>query len=354
MKLFECQACGHVVYFENSQCVRCGHALGFLTDSASLSALAPANGQWRPLAAPERLVRYCANAAHGVCNWLVPADEAATLCRACDLNRTIPDLSVPGNVERWRRIELAKHRVIYAVLRWGLPLMPLREEGDWGLGFDFVAEGVTAFGAEPLRTGHDAGLITLSIAEADDAERERRRSEMAEPYRTVIGHLRHEIGHYYEQLLVVNERLEPCRQLFGDERADYAAALARYYAEGPAPDWQARCVSAYASAHPWEDFAETWSHYLHMVDALETAAYFGIRVAPKVGTDPALAAWADVDSYAPVPFQRLLDAWLPLTYAMNAINRSVGQPDFYPFVLPPPALDKLRFVHRLVHGEPVS
>jgi hypothetical protein len=310
---------------------------------------------WRPVDEPDRLYRFCANAMHGVCNWLVPADSAAALCQACALNRTIPDLSVPGNDERWRRIELAKHRVVYAILRLGLPLMP-GTGGDFdGLAFDFVADDVTAFQAEPVRTGHDGGLITLNIAEADDAERERRRHDMAEPYRTVIGHLRHEIGHYYEQLLVVGQaRIERCRDLFGDERQSYADALARFYAQGPAPDWGQRCVSAYASAHPWEDFAETWSHYLHMVDALETAADFGVAVRPAVGDDPALAARVDFDAYRPAPFDRLLRAWLPLTYAMNALNRSVGQPDFYPFVLPPPAVDKLAFVHALVHGENVG
>ena len=355
MKIFQCQSCGQVVYFENSQCLNCGHALGYLPETGMLSALEPAgNGRWRPLAAPDRLFRYCANAAEGACNWLIPANSDASLCQACELNRTIPDLSVPGNRERWRRIELAKHKVIYAILRWGLPLRPMRQDGDGGLAFDFVAEGASAFGQEPVRTGHDNGLITLNIAEADDAERERRRSELAEPYRTVIGHLRHEIGHYYEQILVVNERMQPCRVLFGDERQDYGEALQRHYAQGPAPDWSSRCVSAYASSHPWEDFAETWGHYLHIVDALETAAYFGIRVTPRVGGDSALATRVNFDAYAPAPFQQLMETWLPLTYALNALNRSVGQPDFYPFVLPAPAVDKLAFVHALVHGEPVG
>lgn len=356
MKLFQCQACGQIVYFENSQCVRCGHDLGFIAEHGTIGTLqAAGDNLWHTLDRPDRRYRFCANAAHGVCNWLVPAEDDAALCRACVLNRTIPDLSVAGNVERWRRVELAKHRVVYAVLRLGLPLAPGTGEDFDGLAFDFVADDFAGFHDQPVRTGHDSGLITLNIAEADDPERERRRQEMDEPYRTVIGHLRHEIGHYYEQLLVVGAaRLQRCRELFGDERADYGEALARYYAEGPVPDWPQRCVSAYASAHPWEDFAETWSHYLHIVDALETAADFGVVVAPTVGDDATLAARIDFDPYRPEPFERLLRGWLPLTYAMNALNRSVGQPDFYPFVLPARAIDKLAFVHALVHDKPVG
>lgn len=354
MKLFQCQSCGHLVYFENSQCVRCGTQLGYLTELATLSALtADADGLWRPMAQPDRVYRSCANAEHGVCNWLVPAESADTMCQACALNRTIPDLAVAENLEHWRRIELAKHRVVYALMRLGLPVTPQQTDGDGGLAFDFIADVSAAFpDAEPVRTGHDNGLVTLNIAEANDAERERRRQEMAEPYRTLIGHLRHETGHYYEQMLVVGaERMQRCRELFGDERLDYAEALQRHYDQGPPPDWQARHVSAYASSHPWEDFAESWAHYLHIVDALETAAAFGLQVDPVVGDDLALHATFAGDPYEPQPLPALIDAWLPLTYAANALNRSVGQADFYPFVLSSEVVSKLEFVHRLVHDQ---
>ncbi|MEQ9639685.1 MAG: putative zinc-binding peptidase [Alphaproteobacteria bacterium] len=357
MKLFQCQSCNQLVYFENTHCVRCGMALGFLTEIATLSALAAdANGMWQPLALPGRSYRSCANASHGVCNWLVPADSPDPLCQACALNRTIPDLTIATNLEHWRRIELAKHRVVYAALRLGLPVTPQRDEGDGGLAFDFIADTSLAFpDAEPVRTGHDNGLVTLNIVEADDAERERQRQQMAEPYRTLIGHLRHEIGHYYEQILVVGpERMQRCRELFGDERMDYAEALERHYRQGPPPDWQARHVSAYASSHPWEDFAESWAHYLLIIDALETASAFGLRIDPAVGDDPALSTTIDVDPYRPQPLPALIDAWLPLTYAANALNRSVGQADFYPFVLNHEVVAKLDFVHGLVHGQALT
>ena len=203
-----------------------------------------------------------------------------------------------------------------------------------------------------MLTGHADGLITLNIAEADDAEREARRAALNEPYRTLLGHFRHEVGHHYWNLLVRDGGLlDEFRSMFGDERADYGESLQRHYADGAPADWQERHVTAYASAHPWEDFAETWSHYLHIVDTLETAGAFGMRVRPRLGGDEqAMSAAVDFDPYVNGPFDRIVDAWLPLTYAVNSLNRSMGQPDLYPFVLGPAAIRKLGFIHALVHG----
>jgi hypothetical protein len=348
MKLFECQHCGQLLYFENTRCERCGHVLGYLPDRATLSALVPHDGQrWRALAAPERLRRLCANAAHDACNWLVPADESATFCPACRLNRTIPDLGPPDHLLRWQHLESAKRRLVYALLRLGLPVVSKLDDARAGLAFDFLA----AAPQTPVVTGHDHGLITINIAEADDAERERIRQAMGEPYRTLLGHFRHEVGHYYwDRLVRDGPWLASFRDLFGDERQDYGDCLARHHAEGPPSDWQERFVSSYASAHPWEDFAETWAHYLHIVDTLDTAAAFGLRVRPTAGRDPALATEIDFDPYRQGDFDTLLAAWLPLTYAVNSLNQSMGQPDLYPFVLPPPVIDKLRFVHDLLRA----
>jgi len=351
MKLFECQHCGQLLYFENTRCERCGHALGYLPDRTMLSVLVQEDAnRWQSPAAPGQSFRFCANAAYDACNWLLPADSAEAYCAACRLNRTIPNLDTPDYRLRWQRLEAAKHRLVYGLLRFGLPLASKVADPQAGLAFDFLADSSPAFQEGPqVVTGHSGGLITINIAEADDAERERHRRDMAEPYRTLLGHFRHEIGHYYwERLVSRGPWLEPFRALFGDERQDYAARLERHYAEGPMPGWPERFVSAYAAAHPWEDWAETWAHYLHIVDTLETANAFGLRVRPNAGRDPALATEVDFDSYRENDVAALVQSWLPLTYALNSLNHSMGQPALYPFVLVPPVMEKLRFVHDII------
>lgn len=351
MKLFECQNCGQALYFENVRCENCGLRLGYLPLLGTMSALEPSGDAWSALADRTQPYRFCANAEHDVCNWLVPADTAAALCIACRHNRTIPDLSDPQNLVRWRRIEAAKRRLFYTILKLELPLTA-RPDDDDGLAFDFVAPEAGATAA-PVMTGHAGGLITLSITEADDVARERQRTQMGELYRTLLGHFRHEIAHYYWDHLVANApALDDFRQVFGDEREDYAAALQRHYDQGPPPDWAEHFVTAYASAHPWEDFAETWAHYFHMVDTLETAQAFGLRVRPRIESGAKLAAAVDFDPHR-AKVERLIDAWLPMTFAFNSVNRSMGLPDLYPFVLPPPVLVKLTFIHERIHeGHP--
>ncbi|HEY7664941.1 MAG TPA: putative zinc-binding peptidase [Xanthobacteraceae bacterium] len=348
MKLFDCQNCGQPLYFENTSCVSCGRRLGYLPERAIVAALEEADGGWRPLGMPESRYRLCANAEHDVCNWLVAPEQGEIFCAACRHNRTIPDLSNPENLVHWRKIESAKHRLFYTLLRLDLPLTTRAEDPN-GLAFDFLSSPADGAGQAPVLTGHAGGLITLNVAEADDPERERQRKSMAEPYRTLLGHFRHEIAHYYwDHLVRDTPAIDEFRRLFGDEREDYGAALQRYYANGPAPDWADRFVTAYASAHPWEDFAESWAHYFHMVDTLETAFAFGLRLRPKVGAD--LAAAIDFDPYV-AELDRIIDAWLPLTFAVNSINRSMGQPDLYPFALPPAVILKLNFIHTRVHAD---
>jgi hypothetical protein len=256
---------------------------------------------------------------------------------------------VPGNVDCWRRIEVAKHRLFYTLLKLRLPLVSKNEDPD-GLAFDFLASAAPA-NAPPVMTGHAHGLITINLAEADDAERERQRHEMGEPYRTLLGHFRHEIAHYYWSRLVAEaDHLQEFRDVFADERADYASALQRHYDNGPPADWTARFVTAYASAHPWEDFAETWAHYFHMVDTLETAHAFALTVRPKVSQGSDFATKIDFDAYR-ADMDRIVEAWLPLTFAVNSINRSMGLPDLYPFVLGPSAIAKLTFVHDRIRAQ---
>ncbi len=353
MKLFECQHCGQLLFFENTRCERCGHVLGYLPDRTTLSALTAEGGdRWRPLATPDEPSRLCANAAYDACNWMVPAEGPDALCCACRLNRTIPNLGAPENLRLWQRLEAAKHRLVYGLLRLGLPLVSKFEDAETGLAFDFRAGSGAMFQEGPqVVTGHAQGLITIDIAEADDAERERHRRDMAEPYRTLLGHFRHETGHHYWERLVRDGVWHGAfRELFGDERRDYGAALEAHYANGPQPDWQEHYVSSYAGAHPWEDFAETWAHYLHIVDTLETADAFGLRIRPKAGRNPGLEMEIDFDPYRQGDFDALVEAWLPITYAVNSLNHSMGQPDLYPFVLAPTVMGKLRFVHGLIHG----
>ena len=350
MKLFECQNCGQPLYFENTSCESCGLRLGYLAERETITALEEVDGAWRALAAPAEQYRFCANVEHNVCNWLVAADDAEAFCAACRHNRTIPDLTSPENLGHWRKIEFAKRRLFYSLLRLRLPL-ETRAEDPNGLAFDFLSTPVGASAEQaPILTGHASGLITLNAAEADAPERERQRKSMGEPYRTLLGHFRHEIAHYYwDRLVADSPAIDEFRRLFGDERDDYGAALQRHYANGPAPDWADRFVTAYASSHPWEDFAETWAHYFHMVDTLETAFAFGLRLRPKVAKGADLAAAIDFDPYV-AEMDRIIDAWLPLTFAVNSINRSMGQPDLYPFVIPPPVIWKLTFIHDRIHA----
>jgi hypothetical protein len=277
----------------------------------------------------------------------VPADSEETFCTACRYNRTIPDLTNPENLEHWRKIEFAKHRLFYTLVRLRLPLT-MRPEDPNGLAFDFLSDPVGSAAGKVL-TGHASGLITLNLAEADDPERERQRKSMGEPYRTLLGHLRHEIAHYYwDHLVADTPAIEEFRRLFGDEREDYQTSLQRYYAQGPAADWSERFITAYASSHPWEDFAESWAHYFHMVDTLETAFAFRLRLRPKMKSAD-LDAVIDFDPHL-AEMDRIVDAWLPLTFAVNSINRSMGQPDLYPFMPTPPVIWKLSFIHNQIHA----
>jgi hypothetical protein len=349
MKLFTCQSCGQSLYFENTLCERCNHRLGFLPDIMTLSALEPDGDAWRTLADPPRTMRFCDNATHDACNWLVDAGSDQTLCEACRHNQTIPDLSDPANLLQWQKIEIAKHRLFYSLMRFGLTFPDRTQDPENGLGFDFLAD----LPSEPhVMTGHDNGLITIALAEADDAERERRRTDMHEPYRSLLGHFRHEVGHYvWDRLIRDGGQLEACRRLFGDDEQDYAAALERNYQEGPPLNWQDHFVSTYASSHAWEDWAETWAHYLHIIDTLETARAFGLTVRPQEVQDHSLNATVRFDPYGDVPIETIIEAWLPLTFAMNSLNRSMGNADLYPFVLSQPVIEKLGFVHGLLRQQ---
>jgi hypothetical protein len=355
MRLFTCSSCGQLLFFENTQCQRCGHRLAYVPGLKILTALDPEasdihTGACREFAAlaPEasaQKFRLCQNyEQHDVCNWAIPADSAQQLCESCVLNDTIPDLQTTDAKQAWARLETAKRRLLYSLMELGLPIDGRPAEGGTGLAFSFR----NSTPGEAVFTGHSDGLITINTAEASDPFRERMREQMGETYRTLLGHFRHEIGHYYwDRLIRTGPWLDRFRELFGDDSVDYGEAQKRHYNGGAPPDWAARFVSAYASMHPWEDWAETFAHYLHMVDTLETAGAYGLALTPKAA------------SGAPIPnvktrrlhfddLDELIAAWFPLTIALNSLNRSMGLADLYPFVLSEPAITKLRFVHDVI------
>jgi len=350
MKLFKCQNCQQILYFENTVCEKCGHHLGYIPETATLSALEADGASWRSLATAGGFFRFCANADHAACNWLVETSSPESFYLSCRHNRTVPELAVAANLDAWRKIEVAKHRLFYSLLRWRLPMPTRIEDPAQGLAFDFLAELPQSDGPRVM-TGHDNGLITIALAEADDAAREQRRMAMHEPYRTLLGHFRHEVGHYFwDELVRDRDQLDACRVLFGDDRQDYGQALQAYYANGAPANWQSRFVSMYAASHPWEDFAETWAHYLHIVDTLEIARAFGLSTHPGLTRGDDLDATVEFDPYRASGIAQLIDSWLPLSLALNSLNRAMGQSDLYPFVLSAPAIDKLGFVHDLVHA----
>ncbi len=350
MKIFSCQTCAHVVFFENTSCERCKSVLGYLPDLETISSVAAEGPAWVASADPEPRYRFCANWELHACNWMVAADDPISYCRACRHNRGVPDLSNAAYRLRWQRIEGAKRRLFYSLIKFGLPLPTANSGAEEPLVFEFLSN---MPGGQTVMTGHDNGVITISLDEADDAAREKLRSEMAESYRTLLGHFRHEVGHFYWDVLVRDRNeFDAFREVFGDERPDYAEALARHYAEGTPTNWHEAFVSAYATTHPWEDFAETWAHYIHIVDTLEMAYAFGLSLSPRVDVNAELAASVDGNPYRMKSLDAILAGWVPVTAAVNNLNRSMGQPDLYPFVLSPVVVGKLRYIHALIRGAP--
>jgi hypothetical protein len=352
-RAFRCH-CGRPVFFRNSRCLACGTPLGYVPSAHDLRPLqaGPEAGTWvlkTDGAGGGPAYRRCANFdSPAACNWLVePHDPAGVpaLCAACRLNRTIPDLSHAPNLALWLQMERAKRRLVSQLIGLGLPVRARVDDPQRGLAFDILS---TLPGQPRVLTGYHDGIITINLEEADDAVRERTRVDMHEPYRTLLGHFRHEVGHYYWRRLIAGTPQETDgRRLFGDERQDYAAALNTHYERGPPSDWARRFVSAYASIHPSEDWAESWAHYLHVRDTLDTAARFGIAAAPM---DSDTAAFSPADLWRPdapdaTDFLDMLHRWIFVTGVMNEMSRAMGQHDFYPFVLPRSAVAKLHFIH---------
>lgn len=352
MRLFSCQSCGQILFFENIRCERCSHALGFVPDLGSLHAIEPApdstGDTWVALGVEGRTFRQCGNAKHDVCNWLVDSGSNEQMCTACRHNRIIPELNITDNLLAWRKIEMAKHRLFYTIHRTGLSEAIEQGNPNEPLVFEFKADFPNPQG-EKVMTGHDDGLITIALAEADDAEREQRRKMMGEPYRTLLGHFRHEVGHFFWDRIVRDQgRLDACRAVFGDDTQDYQEALQRHYNEGAPVDWQQNFVSTYATAHPWEDFAETWAHYLHIIDTMEMSGAYGLSLAPSVDKDGEFAADYQLDPYNAPDIESLVKVWLPVSTSLNSLNRAMGKEELYPFILSPGVIAKLGYMQNLI------
>jgi hypothetical protein len=350
MKVFHCDHCRQLLFFENTKCLGCGRVLAFLPDLDVVGSLDPAGeGLWRsPIArAAGRIYRLCPNyAGENICNWAVNVDDQHSHCISCRLTRKLPNLQILENRQAWCRVETAKRRLIYTLMHLGAPIVSKVDDPERGLAYDLLSNAEQPKDA-PVLTGHNEGVITINLAEADDVQRERIRVQMHEPYRTLLGHFRHEIGHYYwDRLIRDSSSLETYRRLFGDDRQDYEQALAKHYNEGAPADWQEHFISAYASTHPWEDWAETWAHYLHMIDALETASSCGLALRPRRENEPEMKPAEPQE----MSFDHMIDRWFALTYVLNNLNRGLGLADAYPFILPNQVVEKLRFIHDVLAG----
>lgn len=335
MRAFACPNCRSLVFFEDFVCLTCATPLTFDRRVEDLVAL---DGR-----------AYCRNAALAACNWLGdPATDG--YCGSCWLTRTRPNDSDEAALAAFALAETAKRRLVFQLDHLGLPTTPRPDDPEHGLAFDLLSST-----DENVITGHASGVITIDLAEGSDPHREALRVKLGEPYRTMLGHVRHEIGHWYWDVLIDDTPyLDRFRDLFGDERADYGESLEKHYAKGTeGNDWTDTHVSHYAAAHPWEDWAETFAHYLHIRDTMQTAAAWGVHTdGPdldlSLAWDASLAV-TPVDD--PLDFDELVRQWLAFKIVLNALNRSMGKDDLYPFVLTPAVMEKLRFAHVVITSQ---
>jgi len=336
MRDFTCPNCGQRLAFENSVCLSCRSKLGFSLDDMALLVIATGADSEHGGAVDAGDYQLCANLHVAECNWLVRKGPVGQLCASCALTRTRPNDADTTDLAAFAAAERAKRRLIAELHELKLPVVGRDEDPLHGLAFDLLSSA-----NEKVFTGHDDGLITLDLAEGDDVHREQLRIAMDEPYRTLLGHFRHEIGHYYFYRLIAPapDYLARFGELFGDPDADYQAALDRHYDQGAPKGWEQQYVSSYATMHPAEDWAETFAHYLHIRDALDTSAAFGLAPA---------GATLERRALGPSGFDSIIEMWLPLSWALNMVNRSMGRDDLYPFVLPARVLEKMRFIHTVI------
>ncbi|MEM8500970.1 MAG: putative zinc-binding metallopeptidase [Pseudomonadota bacterium] len=341
MKRFRCR-CGQLIFFDSTVCVRCNERLGFNPETLDMCTVnSDADGIWRTEA--KSAFKMCKNTIDFQnCNWLVEAEDANTLCKGCRFNRTIPNLAKAENLTRWSKVEAAKKRLLFTIYSLRLPITDGFSDSLNGLFFDFLEDERSdpiMFANTHAPIGYLNGTVTINVLEADDDFREAVRVQMNEPYRTLLGHLRHESGHFFWGLVEKNETLlSTFRSLFGNDQEDYAAALTRYYSNKADSRWQDEFISQYASSHPLEDWAECWAHYLYIYDAMETVGEYFSQT-PPLQNDT---------------FDGWIQAWGEVCIAYNEVNRGSGLGDLYPFVLNPEVVNKLRFVDQVVKINSIS
>jgi hypothetical protein len=329
VKAFRCRSCDNPLHFENSVCVHCGTSLGF---SREERAIVPVDDQGRYLDSSGDTWFVCRNKSLSGCTWLTRVEDGQ--CFSCSLTRTRPNDDDARGLANFPAAERAKRHLIFELDTLGFRVVSKHVDPENGLAFDLLSSV-----GENVVIGHANGLITIDLAESEAAHRMKVREDLGEPYRTMLGHFRHEIGHYYEWQLVRDDvLLKECRDLFGDDTLDYQGEINRHYSEGPPDGWESSYISSYATMHPFEDFAETWAHYLHICDTIQTASEYGLAT---VGTVTSFSSFRDV----------VVGIWVPLSVALNMINRSMGHEDLYPFVIAKGVLDKLDFVASLARAE---
>jgi len=376
MKTFECSCKEQqILFFESTKCISCGRDVGLDDDFDKVEPydLDIESGQYFKSTQPTIRYQKCDNNADfKVCNGMVnlntfvPSDgKDEMLCFSCRFNKTIPNLSITEHIPLWKKMEDAKRRALYTLKKLSLPLHNLSQESDIGLSFDFITDRNVndhfvskIIDSDAVFTGHDCGHITINLAEADDVALSQTKQAMGEHYRTLLGHFRHELGHYYFDILITGslEKHELCKKYFGDDALDYQLSLKKHYDNGAPENWRDAFISEYATMHPCEDWAETWAHYIHIIDTLETAKNFsitGTTAGSSVDTEEIGDLNLPQDAYffsSQTSINCILDTWKDFSVILNSLNRSMGMNDAYPFVLTEPVCTKLSFIHHAIHN----
>ncbi|MBH0090121.1 putative zinc-binding metallopeptidase [Pseudoalteromonas sp. NSLLW218] len=377
MKTFKCNCTEQLIlFFESSHCLACGRTVGIDDefDQVEPYEIDEQSGLFYKAEAPDVFYKKCDNnAQYHVCNGMVNldtfipvADKDEVLCFSCRFNETVPDLSIIGHIPLWKKMETAKRRALYTLKSLSLPLNTIIQEPESGLSFDFITDRNVSdhfvspiIGQDVVFTGHDCGHITINLAEADDVARSQAKIAMGERYRTLLGHFRHELGHYYFDQLIANspKKHALCKQYFGDDELDYQQALDTHYKQGAPANWHETFISEYATMHPYEDWAETWAHYMHIIDTLETAKNFSITgstTGNEFELDEADELRLPQSAYyfnSQTSIDAILDTWMEFSIILNSLNRSMGLADAYPFVLTQAVRTKLSFIHHAIHNK---
>ena len=377
MQTFKCTCSGTPsLFFESNCCTACGRVVGLTDDFDAVRPfdVEPETGHFTLAEGDGKRYKKCKNFAdHQACNGMVdvnltnPQGVAVVLCFACRFNETIPNLNVEEHIPLWQKMEAAKRRALFTLNALPVPLQNLQENPATGLSFEFIVDRdvkdhfLSKLPHHPdVMTGHNFGNITINLAEADEVARSATKAAMGEQYRTLLGHFRHELGHYYFDQIIAPDpnKHRLCKTIFGDDECDYQQALDKHYEQGGAPaDWPQNYISEYATMHPWEDWAETWAHYMHIIDTLETAQCNGIALSRSqiVDSDEAIdelnLPQQNDDSDFTASFADVLDTWMAFSVILNSINRSMGLQDAYPFVLTLPVRNKLTFIHHAIHDK---